>query len=458
MSDKLFEDFNSVSSKHWKHKIQYDLKGADYNETLIWNTNEDISVKPFYHSDDINFNEFQTARNEEWKICQSIYVSNSINANLKAINAIERGAECIKFIIPNDTISISELIQNIDFDTLPLCFELHFLSEDFITNLSKSISKSSIFINGISIQIDIIGNLVRTGNWFNNLKDDFTKLNHIVSETKSITIDSSIYQNAGANMVQQLAYSISHANEYFNYFEGNSNNINSIEVNFNVAIGTNYFFEIAKLRALRLLYDVLAAEYKFKVTLKINATPTKRNKTLYDYNTNMLRTTTECMSAVLGGADTITNLAYDAIYHKDNEFGERIARNQLLILKHESYFGKVNNASDGSYYIESLTNQLAEKALELFKNLEANGGFLKQLKTGTIQRKIKEAALKEQEQFNLGQEALIGTNKHPNTNDKMKEELELYPFVKIKPRKTLIEPIIEKRLAETLEQERLNKE
>ena len=127
-------------------------------------------------------------------------------------------------------------------------------------------------------------------------------------------------------------------------------------------------------------------------------------------------------------------------------------------MKHESYFDKVNNPTDGSYYIESLTNQLSEKALELFKSIEANGGFLKQLKAGTIQRKIKESAKREQQQFDSGEEILLGTNKHPNANDKMKNELELYPFVKINKRKTLIEPIIEKRLSEHFEQKRLKNE
>ena len=172
----------------------------------------------------------------------------------------------------------------------------------------------------------------------------------------------------------------------------------------------------------------------------------------------MLRTTTECMSAILGGANTIVNLPYDSIYHKSNEFGERIARNQLLVLKHESYFDKVNNPSDGSYYIESITNQLSEKALDVFKDIENNGGFLSQLKAGTIQRKVKESASKEQQQFDNGEDVLLGSNKHPNTNDKMKNELELYPFVKINSRKTLIEPIIEKRLSEQLEQKRLKDE
>jgi len=225
-----------------------------------------------------------------------------------------------------------------------------------------------------------------------------------------------------------------------------------------VSVGTNYFFEIAKLRALRLLWHTLALEYNCTTSCEIIAMPTKRNKTLYDYNTNMLRTTTECMSAILGGANSISNLPYDAIYHKDNEFGERISRNQLLILKHESYFDMVSNASDGSYYIESLTQQLAEKALSLFKDIEKNAGFLKQLKENTIQKKIKEHAKKEQDLFDDENLILLGTNKHPNEADRMKDNLELYPFVKIKPRKTLIEPIIEKRLAERLEQERLKTE
>jgi methylmalonyl-CoA mutase len=164
------------------------------------------------------------------------------------------------------------------------------------------------------------------------------------------------------------------------------------------------------------------------------------------------------MSAILGGADAISNLAYDAIYHKDNEFGDRISRNQLLILKHESYFDKVGNPADGAYFIETLTQQLAEKALVLFKDIEANGGLITQLIEGTIQRKINESAEKEQELFDTGKEVLLGTNKYPNKNDQMKNDLELYPFVKQNPRKTLITPIIERRLAEKLEQERLSQE
>jgi methylmalonyl-CoA mutase len=300
--------------------------------------------------------------------------------------------------------------------------------------------------------IDPIGQLTKDGNWFENIENDFKKLNAIAvtTTTNILSISAGIYQNAGANMVQQLAYTMAHVNEYFNRIPAIKHPI-TIEV----AVGTNYFFEIAKLRALRILFNTLKKEYQHNFDCNIIATPTKRTKTIYDYNVNMLRTTTECMSAILGGANVVANLPYDGLYHKDNEFGDRISRNQLLVLKHESYFDKVNNPADGAYYIENLTEQLAEKALLLFKDIEANGGLITQLIEGNIQRKISESAQKEQDLFDSGKETLLGTNKYPTKNDRMKDDLELYPFVKQNPRKTLITPIIEKRLAEKLEQERL---
>ncbi|MGC1205218.1 MAG: methylmalonyl-CoA mutase subunit beta, partial [Flavobacteriaceae bacterium] len=386
MTKKLFSEFDSVSSKQWKQKIQFDLKGADYNDALVWNSNEDIAVKPYYHADDFTeLPENSNTKATQWKICQSIFVANVEKSNLKAVDAIERGAESIKFILPSETISTEDLLKNIDLDNTSIHFELQFLSENFTKQIGVISLKARIYIHS-----DIINNLAKTGNWYTNLNDDFSKFKTIVKTTKSLSIDATLYQNAGANMVQQLGYALAHANEYLNLIKDEP--IGELKVLFNISVGTNYFFEIAKLRALRLLWETLASEYNINTDCHITVTPSKRNKTVYDYNTNMLRTTTECMSAILGGANTICNLPYDAIYHKDNEFGERIARNQLLILKHESYFNKVENPSDGAYYIETLTNQLAEKGLVLFKDIEKNGGFLKQLKDGTIQRKIKESA------------------------------------------------------------------
>ena len=450
----LFSDFETISSKQWKQQIQYELKGADYNETLVWESPEGIKVKPFYHHDEVEESNYNFAINspkETFKILQNIFVHDVKKSNERAINTLNRGAESIRFTIENETISIESLMQNLPLEKTTYYFYLPFLSIDFVSKLNDFAAKNQAkFI----IQIDPIGQLCKDGNWFENLENDFEKLNTFSKvQIPTININAGIYQNAGANIVQQLAYTLAHANEYFNRIP-----LINQPITIEVSVGTNYFFEIAKLRALRLLFSTLAKEYNHNFDCHIIATPTKRNKTIYDYNVNMLRTTTECMSAILGGANAIANLPYDALYHKDNEFGDRIARNQLLVLKHESYFDKVSNPADGAYYIENLTQQLAEKALELFKDIEKNGGLITQLIDGTIQRKISESAAKEQDLFDSGKEVLLGTNKYPNKNDRMKDDLELYPFVKQNPRKTLIVPIIEKRLAEKLEQERLASE
>ncbi|WP_413999017.1 methylmalonyl-CoA mutase subunit beta [Flavobacterium sp. W1B] len=454
MNSNLFEDFDPVSSKQWKQKIQFELKGADYNETLIWNSPEDIKVKPFYHKDEFTNPVPVTTKASDFKICQNIFVFDMEKSIERALDTLNRGAESLRFTIEDETTNIAKLLEKLPLKGVAVYFNLNFLSIDFVQKIDTIArqKEAKIFYN-----IDPIGQLAREGNWFTTSeKNNFDSLNLLstsIPNSSIISIDSGLYQNAGANLVQQIAYSMAHANEYFNRIP-----IINQAIVFEIAVGTNYFFEIAKLRAFRLLFNLIAKEYNHDLDCHLLVSPSKRNKTLYDYNVNMLRTTTECMSAILGGADAIANLPYDSLYHKDNEFGDRIARNQLLVLKNESYFDKVNNPADGSYYIESLTNQLAEKALVLFKDIEANGGFLKQLNEGIIKRKIQESADKEQELYDSGKEVLLGTNKYPNKDDKMKQDLELFPFVKIKPRKTLITPIIEKRLAEKTEQERLDLE
>ncbi len=454
MDTTLFDAFDPVSSKQWKQKIQFELDGADYNETLIWNSPEDIKVKPFYHHDEFSKSYPVATQATQWKICQAIFVHDVNKSAERALDCLRRGAESLLFTVKDSSLDLALLLTPLPLKEIKIYFEFSFLDVDSIRKIEKiAIEKNAtLFYN-----LDPLGYFAREGNWFTSKeKDNFDSLNRLsklVQNQSFISVDGALYQNAGANMVQQIAYALAHANEYLNRIPNYNQNMV-----FKIAVGSNYFFEIAKLRALRLLFDLIVKEYNPNIKCHFLVTPSKRNKTVYAYNTNMIRTTTECMSAILGGADAIMNLPYDALYHKDNEFGNRIARNQLLLLKHESYFDKVNNPAEGSYYIESLTSQLAEKSLTLFKEIENKGGFLKQLNEGHVKRKIQESADKEQALFDSGKEVLIGTNKFPNKEDQMSANIELYPFVKIKPRKTLITPIIEKRLSEKIEQERLNLE
>jgi len=454
----LFEEFPEVSAKAWKQKIQYDLKGADYNDTLVWESPEGIKVKPFYHAEDLSDDLANVPFVKHgWHIGQVIYAGNAEMANKAALKALNRGAERIQFLVPSEDIDVKVLFRDIDLEKTAIYLEMHFLSERFVQSVLDIDPKAK---EAVYFNVDIIGNLARTGNWYVGLKKDHENLENITTTSANhvLSVDVSLYENAGANMAQQLGYAMAHANEYLNHLERDGSLSKLKSIVFKVSVGGNYFFEIAKLRALRSLWNGLFDVYNVELECHIVAYPSKRNKTLYDYNINMLRSTTECMSAILGGANTVINMPYDTLYHKSNDFGERIAQNQLLLLKEESYFDKVANASDGAYYIESLTKQLAKKGLELLKSIEKGGGFLKQLKEHTIQGKIKESANKQQELFNEQKEVLVGTNKFQNEDDKMKGDLELYPFVKTNARKTLIVPIIEKRLAEALEQKRLEDE
>jgi len=450
MDNFLFDEFEGVSEKAWKQKIQVDLKGLDYNETLLWHSDEKITVKPFYTKEDRVHQEISLPK-EDFFICESIFVDDIDIANKLATDALNKGANAIEFII-HSKFEPKKLLQSIDLTSnIKVYFKFHFLDANFINELSVLTNSENVYLNN-----DIIGNLVKTGNWFSNLQSDYAELEKISKLTNSIAVNTSTYQNAGANCTQQLAYTLAHANEYLNKFGLEV----ADKIHFNFSIGSNYFFEIGKLRAFRILWEALLSEYDatLKTETHVFTQPSLRNKTLYDYNVNMLRTTSECMSAILGGTNTISNTAYDEIFHKSNEFGERISRNQLLVIKEESGFENAQNFANGSYYIEAITNQLAENALEIFKQIEQGGGFLKQLKEGVIQRKIEESASKEQKLFDSGDLVLLGTNTIQNENDKMKNDLELFPFVKKRSEKTLIQPIIQKRLAEKLEQQRLENE
>jgi len=450
MTDFITQDFEPSSAAAWKQKIQFELDGADYNENLLTKTNEGITIKPFYHLD--NFEKLNIPEsNSDFKICQNITITTTNEANKKAIDATNNGANALKFS-STKPFNFNELFDCLLNKNIEFHLQLEFLNENFINKISTYLKNETIFFN-----IDILGKLAKTGNWYNSLDKDFKILENIISknsENNILSVDVSLYQNAGANTVQQVAYALAHANEYLTKFGGKIAN----HIQFNFAIGSNYFFEISKIRAFRYLFNLVLKTYNIQVTPIIFAEPSFRNKTIYDFNVNILRSATECMSAILGGVNTISNFSYDHIFHNENEFGERIARNQLLILKEECNFKHTQFIPTNSYYIESITKQITEKALDIFKEIEASGGFLKHLKKGTIQRKIVENAKKEQQQFYKGDIVLLGTNKYPNKQDKMKGELQKNPFLKHNPKKTLIIPIIPKRLAEKLELKRLKDE
>ncbi|NER10835.1 heterodimeric methylmalonyl-CoA mutase small subunit [Muriicola jejuensis] len=453
-----FYDFPPVTAKEWKQQIQVGLKGKDYNDLLVWDSPDQLKVKPFYHAEDLQgLAERHIKSPDGWIIGQIIDAKDAKTAREKALEALEKGAESLYFKVEEE-FDLKDLLTDKELSTVPLHFEIPFISHSFTEQYNSVIrtGKGPLFLHW-----DVIGQLARTGNWHHSMKQDLEMGVGLIRGQFGIhpfSVDGTLYQNAGATRVQQLAYTLAHACEYMHLLASEGKEKSFRQPVFRMAVDSNYFFEIAKLRAMRLLWASLAREFGAPEDCHIIARPTRRNKTLYEYNANMLRTTMECMAAVNGGADTVLNLPYDALYHKENPFGDRIARNQLLILKEEAYLGSVSNPADGAYYIETLTSQLAKKALAVFKSIEASGGFLSALKKHVIQKKIREQAAKEQESFDQNELVLVGTNAYSNPEDRMKGELEVTPFAQKRAEKTLLEPILEKRLAENMEKKRLEHE
>ncbi|NJY61366.1 methylmalonyl-CoA mutase [Salinimicrobium sp. CDJ15-81-2] len=457
MKEPLFQEFPQVSANQWKQQIEADLKGADYDEKLVYNSLDGISVKPFYTSEDLT-GRFQLPPPKPWNICEKITVEDEGQGNKKARQVLEKGAESLWFVIFSETIDPNTLFEGLELSRIPIYLDLQFLSLEYVQKLDALLAGKNA---EVYLQTDILGHLSRTGNWYFDREKDFLFLKAIAatSNFRSVfAIDLSHIQNAGANIPQQLGFAMGILKEYLNIFSQKKDLLKGFSPQFLIAVGSNYFFEIAKLRALRGLYQIMAKEDDLPENCTIIAQPSRRDKTLYDNNVNLLRTTTQSMSAVLGGADAVYNTPYDAFFKRNSEFGERIARNQLLIMKHEAYFKRVANPADGAYYIESLTSQFTEAALEIYHEIEREGGLLALLLNEKIQAQIERSASKEQELFNKGELILVGTNKFTNPQDLMQKELEREPFKPEASGESLIRPILPKRLSEKQEQERLRKE
>ncbi len=452
-NEKLFSEFPEITTQQWEDIIKADLKGVEYEKRLIWKTDEGFSIKPYYRSEDLNELEYlnqipssysfargQKIDNNNWKIVQEINETDPIEANKIALNAINRGADVISFnaskILTSEDISF--LLKNIDCETTEIRFkhssEYSHLIDLFVAEL-KSQKANLKNIYG-SIDFDPICYLLLHNKFYKSSESDFNELINIYNKIdshlpnfKSITINGQLLHNCGSNIVQEIGYSLAWVSEYLNLALEKGLDITQFanKIFFTLSVGENYFMEIAKLRAFRILYSIIAEQYKVDVTkleIYIHSEGSKWNKTLYDPNVNMLRSTTEGMAAILGGTNSLYLQSYDLCYKYDDEFSRRISRNIQLILKHESYFDKVVDPSAGSYYIENLTDNFVKESLKLFQNIEKEGGFVKLIENGKIKNDIEKNANKKFNDIAIRKTSILGTNQYPNQNESMLDKYE----------------------------------
>ncbi|PQJ14715.1 methylmalonyl-CoA mutase family protein [Aureicoccus marinus] len=447
----LFSEFDKPSDAAWKQKIQVALKGADYQSTLVWNSPEGIATKPFYTAED--YPELPAIEPpKDWTLTQGLgFYADEQPLSFRSLKILseeghQQGMEAfwVESFIPENKEELDQLLE--------LPFPLYMRTEHWpqwaLDSLTGPVQKQQ---NGVHFFHDPIGQLCTTGNWPSTLDKEWESLSKLAEQLHGeafLGIDALPYANSGANATEQLSAILGHMQAYIEHPKL-AGKITALRVR--IGIGPNYFYEIAKLRALRTLVQQKWPELNIHLT----ATPALRNKTVYDYNVNLLRSCSECMAGILGGADLIYNAPYDVIYGNSNDFGHRIARNQLLLLKHES--GLHAGFTDGSYYVEALTAQLVEKAHALWVRWEKEGGLLDALHTGRLQKRIRQSAEKEQGLFDQGELVLIGTNKYPNPDDQM-AMYAATAFPAPRNEKTLIEPLPLRRLSASKEKARMQEE
>lgn len=450
MENLLLKEFAKIGAKQWKNALQYQLNGADYAQTLLEQTSFKTKIKPFYHPDTDAFYLPNQQSKIEFHLSETIYVYNFDLSLLRAQRTLKKSFDSLEFVLPSKDESIFELLKKL-VGLKQVFIRVTFIDLEFFCAI-ENFSKTQDY--KIYLLLDPIGKLCQTGNYFQNLAVDFQNLEKINLNFKTVswlTIQSQIYNEAGASTVQEIAYTLAHLNQYlYRFSEMNS------DVVIEVSIGKDFYTEIAKIKALRLLANLLLSEYNKKNQLIIKAKPSLRNKTFFNSQLNNYRVISELLSGILANADIIETQSMDVFYKKANSKSAKVVRKNLRKFHRE--LNQEPNPSNGAYFIEHLTQQVAQQSLELFKDIEKNGGFLTQLHQGTIQRKIKETAQEEEENYLKGLEnefSLKGRAYFVFPEVLPKEAI--YPFVKYKSRKTLIQPIISKRLSENFEKKLLSK-
>ncbi|MGZ3864139.1 MAG: methylmalonyl-CoA mutase family protein [Bacteroidia bacterium] len=411
---KLFSEFKPATAQDWKNQIVKDLKGGDF-EKLIWHNPNGFDVQPFYTAESqIKHQPLFTEAN--WDICEQITVKDEVSANTRALKALEGGASGLSFYI-HKKINTSALLKNISLEHI---YTQIYISNDalhVLEDLKNEYGKMNAHDGKVKcfVNIDPLSLLAFYGEWHDDEDKDLAALQKL----KHIPVNISLYQEAGATQVTELAVGLAHLNEYFNYL--NDHNLLSNKIlHFTFSIGSDFFTEIAKLRAFRKLVALLQNEYKTDLPIHIHGQTSQLNKSNMDSYTNMLRTTTEGMSAVIGGCNSLCILPYNETFEEVNNFSARIARNQQHVLKEESYLHKMADAGAGSYYVENLTEELAERAWEEFKEIEAKGGFIACMKNNFIQDKIKTQAEEMIKCFRDEKIVLVGVNKYQNKSEEKK--------------------------------------
>jgi methylmalonyl-CoA mutase len=439
--EKLFSEFQAPTTQEWLDKIEVDLKGADFQKRLVWRTNEGFNVQPFYRREDLKDlkavdslpGEFPFVRgnkkdNNLWFVRQDIIVEDAAEANKKALDVLNKGIDSLGFKIDGKNVNkdfVATLLNGI----MPQYVELNFTTcqrhcvelAEILVAYFKEKGYPLAELKG-SINFDPISKILQKGKDTSAVIAQVKPLVEALKEMpgyKCINVNSVLLNNAGAYIYQELGYALAWGAEYLTL--ATEDGIDAAEaakrIKFNMGVSENYFMEIAKFRAARLLWAQIVKQFEVAdeaCQMHVCAITSEYNQTLFDSYVNLLRSQTETMSAALANVDSIIVTPFDKPYEQPTDFAERIARNQQLLLKEEAHFDKLVDVAGGSYTIEHLTDAIAQEAWKLFLAVEEAGGFLAEALNGNITNAINESNTKRHADAAKRKEFMLGTNQFPN--------------------------------------------
>ncbi len=450
--EKLFSEFPAVSTQEWMDAIIKDLKGADFNKKLVWKTDEGFDVNPFYRADDLEnvvhadvpgrfpYVRGNKTEGNDWEIRQDFRIADIDTCNRMAAEAAVKGAESVGVCV-KDVQSLSQmerLLAGIDLTRTAV----HLLgSVDYAATLKlfvEYLRKNRIKADKVrgSVDFDPLCHALLHGNYYRTLDADMDEAAALFRQYaeelplfRFLSIHADLLHEAGGYNVQELGFALNWAVEYFSRLTDKGLDMDLIagRTTLVLGIGSDYFMEMAKLRAARMLWAYMVQGFgPVKESSKVafvHATVSSWNKSVYDPYVNLLRSATEAMSAALGGADSIHVSDFSEAFRPSDDFSARIARNQQIILKEESFFNRIVDPAAGSYYIENLTANLAGEAWKLFLDTESKGGFAACYEKGLVQDKIAECAAKRNADLAKRKIVLTGVNQFPNLNEQEAENI-----------------------------------
>lgn len=446
--ERLFDQFPEVSYAEWRAKVEADLKGADFNKKLVWRTNEGFDVQPVYRAEDIA--DFKTTdslpgqypyvrgtrTDNDWLTRQDIIAETAEEANKTALDVLTKGVTSLGFKVaaPED---VATLLNGIALDKVEI-------------NLTCCPGKVVEVAKALVAAVEAAGakDTFRGSIDYNPLRRQFRhgvegvdaaaiaakacELLDVVAPVpalRCLTVDSDILANAGAFIYQELGYALAWGAQWMTLLTdaGRTAEEVAMRIKFNMCVSSNFFMEIAKFRAARMLWAQIVKQYgadEAAAKMLVNATTSRFNQTIYDAHVNLLRSQTETFSACVAGVDSIVTTPFDTPYKTPDTFSERIARNQQFLLKEESHMDKVVDPAGGSYYVEELTVAIAQEAWKLFLATVDEGGFFACVGDGRVQKAVNDSCAKRHTDVARRKEILLGTNQYPNINEKAADKIE----------------------------------